>query len=125
MTVAAARMYWCNISIHKLHPFPEKIGLGSADFLRSGTGYIEIDMFVLLLICCGFQSEFFTEKFNHDFSHDFLHSEKPLLPSKKLEGQKYRTFFALWRRVKSEPNRSPRGVIFTCRNFSDFAARGC
>jgi len=55
-TVSAARMYWLlrharharYISIHKLHPLPEKIGLGrSADFLHSGTGYIEIAVFVL------------------------------------------------------------------------------
>jgi len=45
MTVSAARMYWLlrhiqharDINIHKLHPLPEKIGLGSADFLQSGT----------------------------------------------------------------------------------------
>ena len=45
MSVLAARMCWllrhaqhaCDINIHKLHPFPEKIGLGSADFLHSGT----------------------------------------------------------------------------------------
>jgi len=55
MTVSAASMYWLlcraravhaqharDINIHKLHPLPEKIGLGrSADFLHSGTGYIE------------------------------------------------------------------------------------
>jgi len=44
-------MYWLlrhaqharDINIHMLHPLPEKkIGLGrSADFLHSGTGYIE------------------------------------------------------------------------------------
>ena len=70
------------INIHKLHPLPEKIGLGrSTDFLHSGTGYVEnsrvrsvIDFF------CWFHSEFFRtstarpEKFNHDFSRDFLHS---------------------------------------------------
>ena len=68
MTVSAARMYWLlryperahDINIHKLHPLPEKIGLGrSADFLHSGTGYIEIAVFALLLIFCRFQSEFF------------------------------------------------------------------
>jgi len=47
MTVSAARrMYWLlrhaqharDINIHKLHPLPEKIGLGrSADFLHIGT----------------------------------------------------------------------------------------
>jgi len=45
MTVSAARMYWLlrdaqhslDINIHKFHPLPEKIGLGSADFLHSGT----------------------------------------------------------------------------------------
>jgi len=45
MTVSAARMYWLlrhaqhasDINIHKLHPLPEKIGLGcSAGFLHSG-----------------------------------------------------------------------------------------
>jgi len=50
MTVSAARMYWLlrhaqqarDVNIHKLHPLPEIIGLGrSADFLHSGTGYIE------------------------------------------------------------------------------------
>jgi len=34
------------INIHKLQPFLKKIGLGSADFLHSGTGYIEIAVFV-------------------------------------------------------------------------------
>jgi len=51
MTVSAASMYWLlrhakharDITIHKLHPLPEKIGLVlSADFMHSGTGYIEI-----------------------------------------------------------------------------------
>jgi len=84
MTVSAASMYWLlrhaqharDINIHKLHPHPEKISLGSADFLHSGTGYIEIAVFVLLLIFCRFQSEFFrtstarSEKFNHDFNHE-------------------------------------------------------
>jgi len=45
MTVSAARMYWLlrhaqharDINIHKLHPLPKNIGLGSADFLHSGT----------------------------------------------------------------------------------------
>jgi len=45
LTISAARMYWllCHVqhahnkNIHKLHPLPEKIGLGSADFLQSGT----------------------------------------------------------------------------------------
>jgi len=50
MTVSAASMYWLlrhaqharDINIHKLHPLREKIGLGrSADFLHSGTGYME------------------------------------------------------------------------------------
>jgi len=31
-----------DINIHKLHPFPKKNGLGSADFLHRGTGYVEI-----------------------------------------------------------------------------------
>jgi len=55
MTVSAAKMFWLlrhaqharDINIHNLHPLPEKIGLGSADFLQSGTGYIEIAVFVL------------------------------------------------------------------------------
>ena len=83
-------MYWCDINIHKLHPLPEKIGLGSADFLHCGTGYIEIAVFVLLLIFCRFQSEFLrtstarSGKFNHDFNHENWHSgtgyiEKPYL----------------------------------------------
>ena len=50
MTVSAASMYSLlrhaqharYINIHKLHPLPEKIGLGrSADFLHSGTANIE------------------------------------------------------------------------------------
>ena len=53
MTVSAARMYYVitllrhaqhvrDINIHKLHPLPEKIGLGrSSDFPHSGIGYIE------------------------------------------------------------------------------------
>jgi len=51
MTVSAASMYWLlrhaqharDINIHKLHPYyPKKIGLGRyADFMHSGTGYIE------------------------------------------------------------------------------------
>jgi len=62
-TVSAARMYWLlrhaqqarDINIHKLHPLPEKIGLGrSADFLHSGTGYTEKAVF----IPCRFQSRF-------------------------------------------------------------------
>jgi len=49
MTVSGAG-YWllrhaqyaCDINVHKLHPLPEKIGMGrSADFLHSATGYIE------------------------------------------------------------------------------------
>jgi len=65
-----------DINIHSLHPLPEKIGLGCADFLHCGTGYIEIAAFVLLLIFCRFQSEFFRtttacseKKFNQDFNH--------------------------------------------------------
>jgi len=42
MTISAARMYWLlrhaqharDINIHKLHPLPEKNGLGSADLLH-------------------------------------------------------------------------------------------
>jgi len=50
MTVSSTTMYWLlrhaqharDINILKLNQFPEKIGLGrSADFLHSGTGYIE------------------------------------------------------------------------------------
>jgi len=80
-----------DINIHKLHPLPENIGLGrSADFLHSGTGYIEnsrvrsmIDFFadftqnfsepVTLKKPCLFHVDF-----NHDFNHDFLHSGTPL-----------------------------------------------
>ena len=111
MTVSAARMYWLlrhaqhthNINIHKLHPLRKKIGLGCADFMHSGTGYVEIAEFILLLIFCWFQSQFFrtstacSEKFNHDydivepvalkqpwlfhadFNQYFLHSGTPLL----------------------------------------------
>jgi len=65
--VMITRMYWLlryaqharDINIHTLHPLPEKIGLGSADLLHSGTGYIEMAVFVLLLIFFRFQSEFF------------------------------------------------------------------
>jgi len=65
MTISAARKYWLlrhaqqasDINIHKLHPLPEKIGLGSADFLHSGTGCVAV--FVLILIFCRFQSKFF------------------------------------------------------------------
>jgi len=54
MTVSAASMYWLlrhpqharDINIHELYPLPEKIGLGCADFLHSGTGYIETAVFV-------------------------------------------------------------------------------
>jgi len=64
MTVSAASMYCMHvrhaqharyINIHKLTHFPKKIGLGrSADFLQSGTGYIEIAVFVP----CRFQLRF-------------------------------------------------------------------
>jgi len=45
VTISTARMYWLlrhaqharDINIYKLHPLPEKIDLGSADFLQSGT----------------------------------------------------------------------------------------
>ena len=58
MTVSAARMYWLlrhaqhsrDMNIHKLHPLPEKMGLGSADFLHSATGYIQIAVFVLFMV---------------------------------------------------------------------------
>ena len=43
-----------DISIHKLHSLPEKIGLGSADCVHTGTGYTEIAVFV----SCRFQSRF-------------------------------------------------------------------
>ena len=119
MTVSAASMYWLlrhaqhalYINIHKLHPLPEKIGLGrSADFLHSGTGYIEnsrvrsmIDFFadfsqncserVLLVVKnsitisitkIGVVEPVTLKKpclFHVDFNHDFLHSGTPLLPS--------------------------------------------
>jgi len=63
--------------------FPKKIGLGSADFLHSGTGYIEIAVFVLRLIFVDFGQNFqestaTSEKTNHDFNHDFLHNGTPL-----------------------------------------------
>ena len=88
MTVSAASMYWLlchaqharDINIHKLHPLPEKIGLGrSADFLHSGTGYIEDScvrsMINFLPISVGiFQNER-SGKFNHDFNHENRHSE--------------------------------------------------
>jgi len=55
MAVSAARMYWllrhaqhtCDINIHKLHPPPKEIDLGFADFLHSGTSYIETTAFIL------------------------------------------------------------------------------
>jgi len=55
MTVSAARMYWLlrhaqhvrDINIHKLHALTEKIGLGSADFLHSAIGDVEIAVFIL------------------------------------------------------------------------------
>jgi len=106
MTVSAASMYRLlrhaqhahDINIHELHPLPEKISLGSADFPLSGTGYIEIVVFLLLLIFCRFQLllknlitismtkigtvEPATLKkpclFHADISHDFLHSGTPL-----------------------------------------------
>jgi len=69
MTVSAASMYWLlrhphharDINIRELHPLPEKIGLGCADFLHSGTGSIEIAVgFVLSLIFfIFFQNEHF------------------------------------------------------------------
>jgi len=87
MTVSAATIYCLlrhaqhasDINIHKLlQPFPEKNGLGSADFLHSGTGYIEIAVFVLLfvlllllLLFCRFQSEC---RFQSRFQSRFLHS---------------------------------------------------
>jgi len=39
-------------------PTPEKIGLGSADFLHSGSGYIEIAVFVPCRFQLQFQSRF-------------------------------------------------------------------
>ena len=90
MTVSAASMYWLlrhaqharDINIHKLHPYyPKKIGLGRyADFMHSGTGYIENNRVHVLLIFFRFQSEFFrtstarAEKLNHDFDHEDRHS---------------------------------------------------
>ena len=73
MTVSAASMYRLlhyaqharDINIHKLHPLPEKIGLGSADFLHSGTGYIEIAVFVLLLIFFPIAVRIFQDNHEH------------------------------------------------------------
>jgi len=67
MTVSAASMYGLlrhaqharDKNIHKLHPLPEKIGLGrSADFLHSGTGYIENNRVHVLLIFSDFSQNF-------------------------------------------------------------------
>jgi len=95
-------MYWLlhraqhtrDINIHKLDPFPKKIGLNhSADFLHSGTGYIEnnrvrsiIDFFAdfsqnfseRALLVLSARSEKFNHDFNHEFNRDFLHSGTPL-----------------------------------------------
>ena len=96
MTVSAASMYWLlrhaqhafDINIHKLHLLPEKIGLGrSADFLHSGTGYVENSRVrsmsdflpISVRIFSERSSSAHYEKFNHDFNHDFLHSGTPLL----------------------------------------------
>jgi len=77
-------MYWLlrpaqharDINIHKLHPLPgKKIGLGSADFLHSGSGYIDIAVFVPLLIFLPISVRIFQNassgKFSQDFNHDF------------------------------------------------------
>jgi len=90
MTVSAASMYWLlrhgqharDINIHKLHPLPEKIDLGrSADFLHSGTGYIEnsrvrsmIDFFLPISVRIFRTSTAGSEKFSHDFNHENWHS---------------------------------------------------
>jgi len=90
MTVSAASMYWLlrhaqharYINIHKLHPFPEKIGLGrSADSLHSGTSCIEnggvlsmIDFFADFSQNFSERALLFLKKFNHDFNHKNRHS---------------------------------------------------
>jgi len=58
--VLVIKSYTAQVShkYYKFHPLPEKIGLGSADFLHSGTGYIEIAMFVLWLIFVDFGQNF-------------------------------------------------------------------
>ena len=75
-----------DINIHKLHPLPEKNRLGLFRFSAQwNRGYTEIAVFVLWLIFCRFQSEFFrmitalSEIFSRDFNHDFLHSGAPPL----------------------------------------------
>jgi len=65
MTISAARMYWLlrhaqharDINIYKLHPL-SKIVMRSAHFLHSGTGYMEVTAFVLLLIFVDFSQNF-------------------------------------------------------------------
>jgi len=91
MTVSAASIYWLlrqrhaqhahDINMQKLHPLPEKIGLGrSAEFLHSGTGYIENRRVRSMTDFCRFQSEFFrtstgrSEKSNYDFNDENRHS---------------------------------------------------
>jgi len=83
-TASNASMYWLlrhaqhtrDINIHKLHPLPDKIGLGSADFLHSGTGYIHRNSRVRSIRPIDFsqfKSEFFRTRakiFIHDFNHE-------------------------------------------------------
>jgi len=86
MTGSAASMYWLlrhaqharDINIHKLHPLLEKIGLGrSADFLHSGTGYIENSRVRSMIAFLPISVRIFQNE--HDFNHNFLHSGTPLL----------------------------------------------
>jgi len=90
MTISAARKYWLlrhaqqasDINIHKLHPLPEKIGLGSADFLHSGTGCVAV--FVLILIFLSISVKIFQNLKNSitiSITIDFLHSGTPFLCS--------------------------------------------
>jgi len=84
VTVSAASMYWLlrhaqharDINIYKLQPLPEKNCLGRpADYLHSGTGYIENSRVRSIIDFCRFQSEFSrTEKSSHDFNHENRHS---------------------------------------------------
>jgi len=104
MTVSAARMYWLlrhaqharDINIRKLNPLPEKIGLGSVDFLHSGTGYIEIAMFVLLLIFLPI-----SVSFQNDFNHENRHSatgciEEAVFVPRRFQSRFQSRFPAQW-----------------------------
>jgi len=69
---------------HKLHPLAEKKSAWAAltIFCTVEPVTYKIAVFILLLIFCRFQSEFFRTsagKFNHDFNHEFLHSGTPTL----------------------------------------------